>query len=418
MRLLIASEYFPSHFKGYVDAQAAQFVSMGAEVSFVACGRWWPTVAPRLASVLPDPSIRYLPQSPSRPRPLARALLGATLAPRRTGRLIRRLVGDFGWERRVLGDTVRGVILGEPDVDVCLVHDLSTLVLLRVLPVALPSVPIVLWYHGAEVPGSKRLDPGDVEAVLPLVSRAITNTRWSARHLAGRGMPSDRIHVHRLGLDVDDFPLSSGRVFMPEGVLRLLFVGRLSLEKGLFDALDALGGLDPETRGRVQLRIVGRGFVENELAEAVETLGLTDCVTFVGHVERARLNGEFAEADALLLPSRPVDGCEENQGMVVQEAMLTGLPVLTTAVGGLPEVVPPSLRELQPAPGDPARLRERIVGLVHMPPARWHRLSADAAEYSRREFEMRTVTQPVFDHLAELAATARPGREARSPRRR
>ena len=43
---MIAAEHFPSHFKGYVDAQAAQFVEMGADVSFVALGRWWPTVDP------------------------------------------------------------------------------------------------------------------------------------------------------------------------------------------------------------------------------------------------------------------------------------------------------------------------------------------------------------------------------------
>jgi glycosyltransferase involved in cell wall biosynthesis len=404
MRLLIASEYFPSHFKGYVDAQAAQFVEMGADVSFVALGRWWPTVDPRLAAVLPNPSITYLPESPSRPVSLARALAGAAGAPLRTAGLVRRLADAYGWRRRTLGDTVRGVILGAPDVDVCLVHDLSTLVVMRALPAALPGVPIVLWYHGAEVPGSKVLPPDEVAAVLPQVARVITNTEWSARHLAARGMPAEKIHVHRLGLDVDDFPRVSDRTFLPDGVLRLLFVGRLSLEKGLFDALEALARLDEAARARVHLRIVGRGFVENELAEAAKTLGLERSVTFVGHVERSQLNREFASADALLLPSRPVEGCEENQGMVVQEAMLTGLPVLTTAVGGLPEVVPPSLRELQPPPSNPTLLRDRLLEMAGFSPAHWQQLSTDASDYARQNFEMARVTRPVFEHLSELAA--------------
>ena len=404
MRLLIASEYFPSHFKGYVDAQAAQFVEMGAEVSFVAFGRWWPTVDPRLSAVLPRPSIRYLPESPSRPKPLARALAGAVASPRRSVRLLRGLAATYGWQRRTIGDAVRGVILGSPDVDVCLVHDLSTLVGMRVLAVALPEVPIVLWYHGAEVPGSKTLAPTQVDAVLPHVAAVITNTEWSAAHLASRGMPRDRIHVHRLGLDVDDFPVVTPRVFMPDGILRLLFVGRLSLEKGLFDALEALAGLDPDPRARVHLRIVGRGFIENELADAASDLGLGDTVTFVGHVPRSELNHEFANADALVLPSRPVQGCEENQGMVVQEAMLTGLPVLTTAVGGLPEVVPPSLRALQPPPADPVALRRRIVELTEFSGDRWRQLSADSSDFARENFEMTTVTRPVFEVLAELAA--------------
>ena len=402
MRILIAAEYFPSHYKGYIDAQAAQFVGMGAEVSFVAFGRWWPTVDPRLSAVLPQPSIRYLPESPSRPKPLARALVRAAASPLRAVRLLRGLAGAYGWQRRTLGDAVRGLILGTPDVDVCLVHDLSTLVGMRALAVALPGVPIVLWYHGAEIPGSKVLAPAQVDAVLPHITAVITNTEWSAGHLASRGMPRDRIRVHRLGLDIDDFPVVPDRAFAPDGLLRLLFVGRLSLEKGLFDALDALSGLDPRARSRVHLRIVGRGFVENELADAAKKLGLDDTVTFVGHVPRSELNREFAGADVLLLPSRPVQGCEENQGMVVQEAMLTGLPVLTTAVGGLPEVVPPSLRELQIPPSDPARLRQRILDLTEFPTDHWQRLSTDASTYARQNFEMGAVTRPVFEVLSEL----------------
>lgn len=404
MRLLIASEYFPSHFKGYVDAQAAQFVEMGAEVSFVAFGRWWPTVDPRLSAVLGEPHVRYLPESPSRPKPLARALARAAVSPLRTARLLRGLARTYGWQRRTIGDAVRGVILGSPDADVCLVHDLSTLVGMRALAVALPGVPIVLWYHGAEVPGSKVLEPAQVDAVLPHVAAVVTNTKWSAAHLVARGMPRDRIHVHRLGLDVDDFPVAADRRFMPDGTLRLLFVGRLSLEKGLFDALEALAGLDPDTRPKVHLRIVGRGFVENELAARAGDLGLGDTVTFVGHVRRSELNREFASADALVLPSRPVQGCEENQGMVVQEAMLTGLPVLTTAVGGLPEVVPPSLRALQPPPADPVALRRRIVELTGLSHERWRQLSADSSAFARENFEMTTVTRPVFEILAGLAA--------------
>jgi colanic acid/amylovoran biosynthesis glycosyltransferase len=301
------------------------------------------------------------------------------------------------------------VLLGFPDADVVLVHDLSTLVFMRVLPAALPDAPIVLWYHGAEIPGATALAPEDVAAVLPLITRVITNTEWSAGHLAARGMPTEKIHVHRLGIDLDDFPFVPDRDFLPDGVLRLLFVGRLGLEKGIFDALEALALLDEADRARVHLRIVGRGVVEDELAEAATTLGLDASVTFVGHVARSRLNEEFARADTLLLPSRPVLGCEETQGMVVQEAMLTGLPALTTAVGGLPEVVPPSLRELQVPPDNPAQLRDRILELADFPVALWDQLSTDASDYARENFDMKRVTRPVFEHLTALAALNRRG---------
>jgi hypothetical protein len=79
MRLLIAAEYFPNPFKGYLDHQAAQFVRFGAQVSFLAFGHWGGEVQPTLAAAQPELDVRYVPLSASAPRSLAAGVAAAEL---------------------------------------------------------------------------------------------------------------------------------------------------------------------------------------------------------------------------------------------------------------------------------------------------------------------------------------------------
>jgi glycosyltransferase involved in cell wall biosynthesis len=132
---------------------------------------------------------------------------------------------------------------------------------------------------------------------------------------------------------------------VPEGVVRLLFAGRLSPEKGLLDVSRALELLTPEQRRRVRLRVVGGGIQQKDLHAATARIG--DSVEFPGVRDRKGVAAETSEGDCLVLASVPMQTWEENQGLVVQEAMCSGVPVFTLRTGGLEEVVPPTSRGIQ-----------------------------------------------------------------------
>ncbi len=115
---------------------------------------------------------------------------------------------------------------------------------------------------------------------------------------------------------------------------RLLSVGRLSAEKGLDFAIQAVAAL--RSQGRcVELTICGEGPDRARLEALTDQLGVRKQVTFSGHVPRGQpLDDQYREADLFLLPS-----FSEGVPKVLLEAMACGLPALATHVGGVPDIV-------------------------------------------------------------------------------
>lgn len=107
-----------------------------------------------------------------------------------------------------------------------------------------------------------------------------------------------------------------------------LFVGRLVREKGVFDLLEAYGKLSPELRSAIGLVLVGQGAAHTELALRA---GQVDPgkVQFPGFVHRDQLAGYYALADAFVFPSHT-----DPWGLVVNEAMSCGLPVIASDAAG------------------------------------------------------------------------------------
>ncbi|NAZ81098.1 glycosyltransferase [Kineococcus sp. R8] len=130
-------------------------------------------------------------------------------------------------------------------------------------------------------------------------------------------------------------------------------LARLEHQKGIDVALEALRAV-PGAR----LDIAGEGSLSAELLDLAATLGVADRVRFRG---RAGHPHELLhEVDALVLPSR-----HEAMPLSLLEAMRAGVPVVATAVGGVPEIVVDGRTGLLVPPGDPARLAHacrRVLG--------------------------------------------------------
>ncbi len=147
-----------------------------------------------------------------------------------------------------------------------------------------------------------------------------------------------------------------------KGDARLKVVTVASLDrpyKGISDLLRALaycsdGGLD------VHLTVVGDGALREALLQEAEALpDLRN--TFLGQLDRAGVDQALASADLFVLAS-----WTEGQPRALLEAMAAGLPVVATAVGGVPELLPE--RQLSP-PRDPRALAEAIGALARSPEA-------------------------------------------------
>jgi glycosyltransferase involved in cell wall biosynthesis len=115
----------------------------------------------------------------------------------------------------------------------------------------------------------------------------------------------------------------------------LLFVGRLRLRKGVEVALEALGRL-PRAPGvaPARLLIAGDGEHRAALERRTAELGLQGAVAFLGTCGASRVRALLGGAAALVVPS-----IYEGMPLVVLEAMAAGVPVVASAVSGIPEVV-------------------------------------------------------------------------------
>jgi glycosyltransferase involved in cell wall biosynthesis len=142
----------------------------------------------------------------------------------------------------------------------------------------------------------------------------------------------------------------------------ILFVGRLVREKGVFDLLSAYAKLDEPLRRQMGLVFVGDGIARERLQEQAAAIS-PGVIKFPGFAQREQLGTYFALSDALVLPTY-----SDPWGLVVNEAMACGLPVIVSqAAGCARDLVKENWNGLLVTPGDLPALTAAIQHVVEQP---------------------------------------------------
>jgi len=168
--------------------------------------------------------------------------------------------------------------------------------------------------------------------VLQKVARFIAPSAAIARSLTESGFPTDRIVTIPHGLPQGDFVVRPRQPISERRGVNLLSVGRLVPNKGVQYLLEALLQVR-QVHPDLILTVAGDGKYRPELEQLCSSLGLTAAVRFIGDQPRSRLPELYAEADILIFPSQ-----SEVFPYVALEAAATGVPVVATTVGGIPEI--------------------------------------------------------------------------------
>jgi glycosyltransferase involved in cell wall biosynthesis len=173
----------------------------------------------------------------------------------------------------------------------------------------------------------------------------------------------------------------------PSPLLRALGVGRLVEKKG-FDVLVEACGILRRQGVAVEALIVGEsGEHEAEIRRRIAELDLGAHVRLAGPMEQARLYEEYKSAGAFCLPCRVLDnGDRDGIPNVLVEAMACGLPVVTTAVSGIPEVVSDGVNGQLVPPDDPQALADALRRLAREPRFA-SRLASAGRETVRQRFD-------------------------------
>lgn len=247
--------------------------------------------------------------------------------------------------------------------------------------------PAVVSFHGMDVQ-TRAQDPSyevRLRGLLRAATLVLARSDSLLDALRALGCPEEKLRMNRTGIPLDQFPVVT-RTPPPGGAWHFVQACRLIRKKGIDDALQAFAGFNarhPDSR----FTIAGEGPLRAELENLSDQLGLQGRVTFAGFLKGPELCGLYHKAHLFLHPSRMTD--DQNQEGVpnsMLEAMATGLPVVATRHGGIPEAVRDGVSGILVAERDRDALRDAMLRLASDTGA-WAEMGLFAADEVRSKFE-------------------------------
>lgn len=193
-------------------------------------------------------------------------------------------------------------------------------------------------------------------------ARAVVTVSDFGVQFLRKNFPDDAAKFHRVynGVDISRF-LTAEFIATPPAIVS---IGRLIEKKGFSDLIEACRLLH---RRGVDFRceIIGEGPLESALREQIAIAGLADRVTLAGPLPQGEVIRRLAGSAVFALPCvAEAGGAMDNLPTVVMEAMAAGLPVVSTSIGGVPEMVRDGVTGLLVAEHQPVALADALGRLL------------------------------------------------------
>ncbi len=200
--------------------------------------------------------------------------------------------------------------------------------------------PCVVSFHGMDTQPRPQ-QPGfddQMRELLRTVPLVLARSKSLMSRLEALGCPREKLRLNRTGIPLDDFAFTQ-RPLPVDGSWRFVQACRLIEKKGLRTAVRAFARFHADNP-KAQFVIAGDGPMKNEIEDFARELGVADSISLRGFLGQKELADLFARSHVFLHPSEmPADQNQEGVPNSMLEAMASGLPVLATTHGGIPEAV-------------------------------------------------------------------------------
>jgi colanic acid/amylovoran biosynthesis glycosyltransferase len=266
------------------------------------------------------------------------------------------------------------------------------------------TIPALVSFHGADA-GVDLEHPAHAAAMREVFARAdriLVRSESLRRQVVALGCDPEKTGIQRTGIPLDDFrPVE--RAVPADGGWVLLQASRLIRKKGLATTLNAFAGFRRQWPN-ARLIVAGEGPMLGELEDLAESLGVGGSVEFRGFVRGAAMRELYARAHCFLHPSETgPDGDREGVPNAILEAMATGLPVIATRHGGIPEAVEDGVSGALVEERDDAGILRVLSGWAEEP-ERMVPVGRAAVARVAGEFDLRVQARRLEDHYRALLA--------------
>ncbi len=220
---------------------------------------------------------------------------------------------------------------------------------------------LVVSFHGSDINTHPKRHGSNVYHTLYDRADVVTvNSRFTREKVIANGCDPDKLIILPVGLKMEEYPEHS---FPDRKPFMLLTVGRLVEKKGHRYALEAFALLSPHFP-LAEYFIAGDGPSRESLTKMAETRGIANAVHFLGAQNDLQIAELYRRASVFVLPSvTAADGDMEGQGLVLQEAQASGIPVVSTLHNGIPDGVLDGVSGYLVPERDPEALADRISRL-------------------------------------------------------
>jgi colanic acid/amylovoran biosynthesis glycosyltransferase len=368
LNIAIIVRVFPNIVQTYILSQLVAFKNMGVGLTIIAGKKR--TYRPQPPIIIKNNLLDDTVYINTRPGNILKGLISIPLLKTRYRNAVRKILSYDSWGEHekyyFMKSLVHARALAFRHFDIIHSHSMFTsyhyLFMKEVL-----SIPMVTTYHGQVPRGVEKLDDSKLKMVLDEGDAFLVNTEFARGELIKLGCQEHKIRIIPQGIILDDFPFSERQVDHGQKII-LLTVGRLSIEKGHHVALKAIKEL-AKVFPTLEYHIVGDGPDKQRLINLVNKYNLNTKVTFHGFKSGNALQQVLSTAHIFVLPSiNTGDGyLIETQGVVLQEAQASGIPVIGSRTGGIPDIIKDDDTGLLFNEGDHHALAEKISKLIDNP---------------------------------------------------
>lgn len=260
----------------------------------------------------------------------------------------------------------------------------------------------IVTFHGSDINSYPRRYGNSVYHTLyDRADRITANTRFTGEKVISNGGNPQKIRILPVGLSCEDYPEREKEPPL-ENNWNFLTVGRLVEKKGHIWMLKALAVLKKKGIDHFKWHIVGDGPCKADIQNLATQLDLQQDIIFHGSRDAEQVRKHLREAHIFILPSvTSEDGDMEGQGLVLQEAQATGVPVVSTLHNGIPDGVLDGESGLLVPEKDPEALARALETLIESPQLRKN-MGREGSAFVRKKYDIPILSKQWIQLYQEL----------------